>query len=180
MKKMFTLALAALMSLTVLAGCGAKDQEDGSNPAASTDRTPAELTEIYKEAIENSGVDQEFLQYNPILTSAEDEESATALEMLQFDPAKMEAFAVAASLMNTQAYTIAAVKPAEGQEEAVVEMLQAYIDRQIAAFERYLPEPYEVAKATRLETLEDGTVLMVMYDNQDELFDAISGAILSK
>ena len=38
-------------------------------------------------------------------------------------------------------------------------------------------DQYEVASNAKLETLEDGTVLMVMCENQDTVFDAIAAAI---
>ena len=63
--------------------------------------------------------------------------------------------------------------------QAVKEGLQAYIDRQQQNFEMYLQDQYEVAKNARLETLEDGTVLMVMCEDQDSVFEAISDAILA-
>ena len=57
------------------------------------------------------------------------------------------------------------------------EGLQGYIDQQKSSFEMYLADQYEVAKNARLETLEDGTILMVMCEDQDTVFDAISAAI---
>ena len=43
--------------------------------------------------------------------------------------------------------------------------------------EQYLAAQYEVAKNARLETLEDGTLLLVMSEGQDALFDAIRDSI---
>jgi len=40
-----------------------------------------------------------------------------------------------------------------------------------------LADQYEVAKNARLETLEDGTLLLVMSEGQDALFDAIRDSI---
>ena len=55
--------------------------------------------------------------------------------------------------------------------------LQDYIDRQQQNFEMYLQDQYEVAKNAKLETLKDGTILMVMCEDQDTVFNAISTAI---
>ena len=71
----------------------------------------------------------------------------------------------------------AAVMPAEGKADAVTEALQGYIDNQKASFEQYLVDQYEVANSAKLATLADGTVLMVMCEDQDTVFDAISAAI---
>ena len=83
------------------------------------------------------------------------------------------------SMMSVKAYGIAAVMPAEGKEETVKAALQSYIDLQKTNFEFYLADQYEIASNARLETLEDGTVLMVVCEDQDTVFDAISSAILA-
>ena len=40
-----------------------------------------------------------------------------------------------------------------------------------------LADQYEVALNAKLETLDDGTIVMVMCEGQDEVFDAIVSAI---
>ena len=59
----------------------------------------------------------------------------------------------------------------------MTEGLQSFIDRQKSSFETYLVDQYAVADSARLETLQDGTVLMVMCENSDEVFDSIRKAI---
>ena len=89
----------------------------------------------------------------------------------------MEAFALSASLMNVRAYGIAAVYPADGRETAVKEGLEGFIDRQMQSFEQYLADQYDVASKARLEILTDGTVLLVMCQDQDTVYDAIRETI---
>lgn len=109
-----------------------------------------------------------MVEYNPVITEKkEDDGSAMLLEMLGLDTGDMTAFGISASMMNVKAYAIAAVMPAEGKADAVKEGLQGYIDQQKSSFEMYLADQYEVAKNARLETLEDGTILMVMCEDQD-------------
>lgn len=171
MKKILAFALTLALSLTVLAGC--------SNGGSKTsDKTPEELTQLYSDAITANG--GELVEYNPIVSeiSEEDPLSPVILESLGLTQEDMTAFAISMSMMNVKAYGIAAVMPAEGKEEAVTEALQGYIDRQQQSFETYLADQYEVAKNARLETLEDGTVLMVMCEGQDTIFDGISSSIL--
>ena len=162
MKKILTLVLALALSITALSGCGSK-------PAA--DKTPEELAELYSSAImENGG---EMAEYNPAFTQAkEDDGSAMVLENMGLNTEDMAAFGISASLMNIKAYAI----PAEGKEAAVMEALQGYIDRTKSSFEMYLADQYEVAENARLETLEDGTILLVMCQDQDTVFDAIADA----
>ena len=161
MKKILTLVLALALSITALSGCGSK-------PAA--DKTPEELAELYSSAImENGG---EMAEYNPAFTQAkEDDGSAMVLENMGLNTEDMAAFGISASLMNIKAFM-----PAEGKEAAVMEALQGYIDRTKSSFEMYLADQYEVAENARLETLEDGTILLVMCQDQDTVFDAIADA----
>ena len=172
MKKMFALALAAVMSLSVLSGCASKPAE--SAPAA---KTPEELTTLYAEAITANG--GEMVEYNPVISEAKEEDgSAFLLEMLGLSAEDMTAFGISTSMMNVKAYGIAAIMPAEGKEETIKEALQAFIDLQKMNFEFYLVDQFEVAENAKLETLEDGTVLMVMAENGDAIYEAISTAIL--
>ena len=89
----------------------------------------------------------------------------------------MESFAISVSLMNVKAYGIAVIKPAQDSEDTVKEGLQGFIDKQKTNFETYLADQYAVAENARLETLEDGTVLMVMCEGSDTVFDQIRTAI---
>lgn len=41
----------------------------------------------------------------------------------------------------------------------------------------YLADQYEIASNARVETLEDGTILMVMCEGQDDVFTAIKTAV---
>ena len=167
MKKMIALLAAALTLTAVLTACGQKQES----------RTPEELTQVYADALtENGG---EMVEYNPVISKVDSEDpvSAMILESMGLKEEDMTAFGVSGSMMNVKAYGIAAVMPAEGKEEAVNEGLQGFIDRQKSSFETYLADQYAVAESARLETLEDGTVLMVMCEDQDTVFDGIRAAI---
>lgn len=172
MKRLLTIAIAATMLLTTLAGCFPK------NGTEST-KTPEELAQLYDDAITQNG--GEMVEYNPVITEKKENDlsSTMIVETLGLQSEDMQAFGISVSMMNIQAYGIAAVMPANGKTEAVQEALRAFIDRQRQSFEQYLADQYEVAKNARLETLKDGTVLMVMCQDQDTVFDAISAAILA-
>ena len=172
MKKILAFALALALSLTVLAGC--------SSGTKASDKTPEELTQLYTDAITANG--GEMVEYNPVISeiSEEDPLGGVILESLGLTQEDMTAFAISMSMMNVKAYGIAAIMPAEGKEETVAQALQGYIDRQQQNFETYLADQYEVAKNAHLETLEDGTVLMVMCEGQDAVFEGISSSILGK
>ena len=57
------------------------------------------------------------------------------------------------------------------------EGLQGFIDQQQQNFQMYLPDQYAIAQNARLDTLSDGTVLLVMCEDQDVVFDTIRSAI---
>ena len=82
-------------------------------------------------------------------------------------------------MMNVQAYGVAAVYPAEGKDEAVRAGLQGFIDRQKQSFELYLADQYEIASNARLETLSDGTIVLVMCADQDTVFQSMRERIES-
>lgn len=170
MKKILSFALA--MSILVLSGCSQQTQ-------SGAEKTPEELTTLYAESITEFG--GEMVEYNPVVTEVEeDTDSAMLLEAMGLNTEDMTAFAFSSSMMNVKAYGIAAVMPAEGKEEDVKAALQSFIDGKQSSFEFYLEDQYEVACNARLETLDDGTVLMVMTEDQDTVYDGISAAILGK
>lgn len=170
MKKMLSLVLALALAAAALTGCAGGD--------GKSEKTPEELTQIYTDAITNNG--GEMVEYNPVISQVkEDDMSAMLLETLGLKEEDMTAFAMSVSIMNVKAYGIVAVMPAEGKADTVKDALQGYIDTQKASFEQYLADQYAVAESARLETLEDGTVLMVMCEDQDTVFDGISADILA-
>ena len=171
MKRILSLSLALMLALSLLTGCGGTAAE-----SQAPEKTPEELTTLFADAITANG--GEMVEYNPIISaSKEDDGSAFLLETLGLKPEDMTAFGISASMMNVKAYGIAAVMPAEGKTEAVKEALQGFIDIQQQSFEQYLADQYEIAKSAKLETLADGTVLMVMCENSDTVYEAIKSAI---
>lgn len=164
MKRFFSLILLPIL---LLAGCS-------SSPESQL--TAQERTELYRSAIQNAR-DQDANDAFPIITSAEDDTASFLLELMGLSAEDMSAFAISASAMNVKAYGIAAVYPAEGKDEAVKEALEGFVDRQKQSFEQYLADQYDIANNARLETLEDGTILLVMCEGQDEVFTAIRSAI---
>ena len=160
--------LPLLLLLALLAGCGTSSQ-----PSALT---AEERTQLYQTAIE-SARDAEMNEAIGILTDTGDDMTDVIFELLGGTAADMSAFALAVSPMNIKAYGIAAIYPAAGKSDAVLEGLNAFIDRQKQSFEQYLADQYEIASNAHLETLEDGTILLVMCEDQDAVFDAIRDTI---
>lgn len=160
----------ALVMALILTGCAGKKNEEKT-------LTPEERTQLYETAI-TAARDEEINQVRPVLTSAEEGDAEMVFTLLGVTPEDMSAYALSVSLMNVKAYAIAAIYPAAGKEDVVLEGLRSFVDNQTKSFEQYLADQYEIAVNARLETLEDGTVLLVMCENQDVVFDAISDAIV--
>ena len=170
MKKIMSLALAAVLCLGLLAGCGAAGEPENT-------LTGADLAEHYKSAIEAGRTESDNAD-RPINVTGEEEEMGSYFwELLGFAPEDVDAFAVSLSLMNVQAYCVGLFKPVEGKAETVTSALETYITGIQASFENYLPDQGAIADAAILETLDDGSILLVMCEGQDSVRDAIVAAL---
>lgn len=168
MKRLITCTL--LFSL-ILTGCASKKQEQTLSPD--------EREDLYETAI-TAARSQEINEAFPLIDDSDDDMAATVFELLGITSADMTAYAISVSLMNVKAYAVAAIFPAAGKEDAVLDGLRAFVDNQVQSFDQYLIDQYEIAVNTRLETLEDGTILLVMCENQDSVFDAIKDVLERK
>ncbi len=139
-------------------------------------KTPEELTEAYKEAI-TSARDQELNDAYPLITAGDDPEAEMVFQVLGLQESDMTAYAMAVSLRNVNAYAVAAIMPASGKEETVMDALESYLETQQQNFERYLEDQYAIAKAAKLESQEDGTILLVMTEDQDKVLEAIQKSL---
>ena len=171
MKKSLTLVLAFALVLAVFAGCSGKPAED-----KTPELSPEEQATLYAEAIKNAQGDEDGF---PVMTQ-KDDVPELMFTFLGFGPEDAEAFAMSVSLVNIKAYGIVLVKPAEGKEETVKAGLQTFIDNQRQSFENYLPDQYAIAESARLETLKDGSLLMVMSPDGDAVYESISTALADK
>lgn len=173
MKKLISLILVLAIAVTAFTGCGASYQTKGMSAE--------ELESLYAEAITGARSDDQNSAFSIMLGSEEiaDEFVADMLpQLLGFTSDDVVASAVSVSFMITQAYGIVVAMPAEGKEETVKNGLQGFIDQQCSNFENYLVDQYDIAKNARLETLDDGTVVLVMSSDQDAIFESISKTIL--
>ena len=167
MKKQRMLSLALVLLVT--AGCTGKQEEN-------RDLTVQERTQLYAAAIEDAR-DAEMNEVVPVIISGEEDLAPAVFGLIGVTEEDMEAYAIAVSPVNVKAYGIAAILPAPGREAMVVEGLQAFIDRQKSNFQTYLADQYAIAEDARLETLKDGTVLMVMCEDSDAVLEHIKTAV---
>lgn len=171
-KRILSLVLCAALCLA-LAACG-KGQEE--KPGA---KTPEELANAYTQAIQ-AARDEEMNGYFPVVTNtseADPTEQEMTFAVLGFTPEDVEAYGVSLSLMNVNAYAIVAAKPAKDKEDTVKTGLENYIETQKGNFEFYLEDQFDIAANAKLETLDDGTLLLVMCESQDTVFDTIKSEL---
>lgn len=114
------------------------------------------------------------------LTARHNEDRDMWLQLLGLTSADVENYAISVSPMNIKAYGVAVIKPVAGKEETVKAGLENFVATQQKNFENYLPDQYEIAKAGKVEQLEDGTLIMVVGENQDALYESISKGLTAK
>ena len=182
MRKQLMIPLTVLALLLALAGCGKMENEMDKveNEMDQTEELTADQrTELYQTAIENARDEEENNAFT-IITSVDDDLGQTTFNLLGLDKEDVEACALSASLMNVKAYGIAVVYPVAGREEAVRNGLNDCIATQKGSFQQYLQDQDEIANKAKLGTLKDGTILLVMCENQDQVYESIQTTIEAK
>lgn len=154
MKRLISVLLAAALLLCSLTACSSKDEAK---------LTSKELADV----INANGND--MTENNPaVALDSDDENLSNLFTWYEWDKAKFETGAFSFSLMNVQAYTIAVVKPAEGQKDAVLKYFADYQKQMETNFDKYLIDQYEIAKAAVTEEV-NGYIVFVMAENADDI-----------
>lgn len=202
MKKIIAAVLCLTMCFALLSACGTENKPAETDPVTSEEpstaptesaepseepseqpsdepstapETEAPATSALADAITSARTDEENEAY-PVFSDKAAIEDAY-YQVVGFTAADVDDIAMSVSLINVKAYGIVIAKPAEGCEETVKAGLQGFIDTQCANFETYLADQYEIAKNAKLETLDDGTIIMVMCENADAVYEAIVAAL---
>lgn len=154
MKRLISVLLAAALLLCSLTACSSKDEAK---------LTSKELADV----INANGND--MTEQNPaVALDSDDENLSNLFTWYEWDKAKFETGAFSFSLMNVQAYTIAVVKPAEGQKDAVLKYFADYQKQMETNFDKYLIDQYDIAKAAITEEV-NGYIVFVMAENADDI-----------
>lgn len=202
MKKIIAAVLCLTMCFALLSACGTENKPAETDPVTSEEpsaaptesaepseepgeqpsdepstapETEAPATSALADAITSARTDEENEAY-PVFSDKAAIEDAY-YQVVGFTAADVDDIAMSVSLINIKAYGIVIAKPAEGCADIVKAGLQAFIDNQCASFETYLADQYEIAKNAKLETLDDGTIVMVMCANADAVYDAIVASL---
>lgn len=193
MKRILSLFTALILCLGLF-GCGSAASGSASGSAPEATPVPKDYAQIIHDAR-----DEELNQYYMIIApdrtgegkyraidgmveeyTAEQLESFAAdfvLPLVGITDEIAADYAVSASMMNTQSYGVAIVKPAEGQTDAVKAALEDFVQAQQQSFEQYLPDQYEVAKAATVTVADSGEVVLVCCEDGDAVRAAILEAL---
>lgn len=154
MKRLISVLLAAALLLCSLTACSSKDEAK---------LTSKELADV----INANGND--MTEHNPaVALDSDDENLSNLFTWYEWDKAKFETGAFSFSLMNVQAYTIAVVKPAGGQKDAVLKYFADYQKQMETNFDKYLIDQYDIAKAAITEEV-NGYIVFVMAENANDI-----------
>ncbi len=166
-KRLIPLLCLILAAALVLAGCGG-----GSSSSEASE------PKDYAEILRNARTD-EYNEYFEVVTGPDDDTIGILDFLAQsgFAPEAMEQYAISVSLMNTKAYAVMIIKPAEGQEEAIRTAMQDYIQMQQDSFEFYLADQYEIAQDAQLETAPSGELILVMSEDAADVLQKIEDGL---
>ena len=174
MKKILALALATVMALGVLAGCGPKDTANGSasGSVSSSAAKEADLTAVYTE-IEKKMIDKLGGEDNsPVLVPMEGE--MLDMNYPGLGELGLKQSVVMAPMMSTVAVEFALVEANDADQAAkAAEIFQARIDAQVEGGAWY-PETIESwEKNSKIVTAGNYVMLVAMEDNADyiEIFE---------
>lgn len=163
-KRNVGLALASLALGLLLTACG----QGTSVPTGSS--------ADYAALIESTRTEEEG-QLMPIVTAPVDEGYKTVFDMYGFSAGSMERYAISLSVINTKAYGVAIILPAQDRADDVIQQLETFVDAQQRTQENYLPDQYEVAKAAQIKMMDSGEVVLVMAENAPEVMSAIESGL---
>lgn len=182
MKRFIALVLFATLAIG-FTGCGASNNTTSSFTATDyasiiTENRHQSDNEAYTVfTLENGTFAATSGVASELDSDAVNQQAQLTLDMLgcQLDDIEKAAFSV--SLMNIKSYGIAIIQPTDGKSDAVKQALTTFIESQKASQENYLAEQYAIAKASRLETLKSGEIVLVMCADQDTIFNNIKNAL---
>ncbi len=166
MKKIaFFIALALLLSLALTACGGSAGGQYGSNAnyidviEAAREAEQNEVFYAVADAATRAGTASSLYG-----DDSKDEQlhGSVMNEAVGFDEGAMQKYAISLGFSITQAYGVAIILPAEGREQDVIDMVNAYVLAQQKAQENYLPAQYEIAMDAQVKTAPTGEVLLVM------------------
>lgn len=189
---MIAVVLAAGMVLTACSNKANENSTSSSNVSSSASQSVSNVNLAQVIVGARSSEDNEVLEvltgkkgesasygHNP--NDVDSAEADSAAEMvfttLNIKPEDLEEYAFSISLVNIKAYAVGIFKPVSEKAQEVKNALEEYLKNTQNMFERYLEDQYEIAKDAKLKELSDGTILLVMSENSNEVLSKIEKAL---
>ena len=118
---------------------------------------------------------RQFLPASSQMTILTDPSQGTygLLELYELTDQLMEQFAITLSPSNNTPYALAIILPEAGQQETLLEKLQALVEQKQLVYRDYLPKEYAIAADAKLETMDTGEVVLAMCPDSDEVMEEI-------
>ena len=163
MKKIISVIMAAILSMSLLTACGSGEETTASY---DVNEVLATITDAVPLAMPGE-VTEEYLTI-----------------MMGLDLADVANYAGMMAMVNVSADCVVVIEAAEGKIDAVTAALETFKQSAIAQFELYLPDQYEKAKAGRIVVKGNYAVLVIAGDNEvianqgvEEAYKAVDAAI---
>ena len=193
MKKITGLALVAVLTMSLLAGCaedgmigqaerdgrnvieeGAQDAKNAANDAKNAVEDAADDTGDMMENAQGmmmaagSRIQDVImeLEENLGITMPEKLDESSLKEVFGVDPADIEEYYGEYSAVNTSADHIIGLKVKDGKVDAVRQALEARKEEIVKNFEEYLPDQYEKAQAGQI--IQKGNYLFLVIAGDSE------------
>ena len=185
-KRILAALLAACLTLLALVGCSTSSS---SGSTAASDKDYAQILHDVRTDDENLydmifyvGDDGKFTARDGYSADYEadqlnDEIVNMLLPLLNLEDDMYTDLAASVSAMMVRSYSVAIVKPAEGQTDAVKQALEAYVASQQQSMQHYLEDQYQIAKSGKVEVMPSGEVVLVMCEGSDIVMNSIRDAL---
>ena len=161
--KKISLVLCIVLAFGMLAGCGGQYGSSNDYTKIIEDARDPELNTLS--------------QYDVVSGPDSDLYDMMFGEGAWFDDSVMERYAVSTSNIIIKVYGVAIILPKEGQEQAVLDQINAYVEYQQHSQENYLPDQYEVAMNAIVKTAKTGEVLLAMCEDADDVMAKLEAGL---
>ena len=162
MKKIISLIMAGVLSLTMLTACGSGEE----TPSYDVNEILTTITEAV-----------------PVAMAGEITEEELTI-MMGLNMEDVASFAGQVSMANVSADRVIVIEAVDGKIDVIESALEAFKQSVVSSFELYLPDQYEKAQAGRIVVKGNYAVLVIGGDNEviadqgvEEAYKAVDTAI---
>lgn len=173
--KKHLLFISAALAAVLLVGCGSAGVSSAAPSAGSSAGAVHGSSADYAAVIEAARpAELNELEMYAVVTSPDDALHdgffSGTFGLVEDDYDK---YALSISAIITKAYGVMIILPKEGQEEAVLAQVNAFVQQQQNAMQNYLQDQYEIAKNAIVKTAPTGEVLLALCEDAPTVMAAM-------